>query len=149
MGHADMSGMDIHLRIQALADNELPEEEIPRVLAEIQGSYEYRDEYAELLRLKRKLAGAPVPEPRPEWFLRVQRSLRRRVFGGLGVVAFVGSYAGLLLYAVITVVRRNAFPSLVLAALAVGGGGLLVLLVLTIADRIRESRDDKYRGVEK
>ena len=36
----------IKLRIQALADNELPEHEIGEVLNAVQGSYEYREEYA-------------------------------------------------------------------------------------------------------
>lgn len=141
--------MEMKLRIQALADNELPENEIAGVLDSIQGSYEYRHEYAELLRLKRKLGGLVVEEPKQEWFEQVNKRVRRRALSALGTVAFVGSYAGLAFYAVVTVIRRSSFPALVIAALAVGAGGLLALLAMTISDRIRESRSDKYRSVEK
>lgn len=145
MSERDVS--ELSLKIQALIDNELPAEEIDPVLEQIQGSYEHREEFAELLRLRRRLAGAGAPEPPSDWVTEVQRRLRRRVFNGAGVIAFLGSYVGLAAYAIVTVLRRNSFPSLVIVALAVGVLGFLSLLGLTIADRVRESRNDKYRSV--
>ena len=147
MAMNEQPGNDISLKIQALADNELPADEIPALLEAIEGSHEYRDEYARLLKLKRQLAEQPeitVPE---EWLEKAERSIRRRIGRNLGLFFFLGSYVGLVGYAVFTMVGTPDMPLAALILVLSFIGGAAFLLVNAIADRIRESKTDKYRGV--
>jgi hypothetical protein len=147
MGMLEENIDEIQLKIQALADNELPEEEIGQVLAAVQGSYEYREEYAELLRLKKRLSGVLSKGPGSDWVLAAERSITRKLFRGVGTVFFIGSYLALLGVAVATLFRDSDVPVYVSVLVGVGIAGLLVLLGTAIADRVRESKTDKYRGV--
>ena len=138
---------EIRFKIQALADNELPEEEIEPTLDLIQGSYEYRREYAELLRLKRHLNAQPIPPVTEEWIERAERRISRRISRGTGTVLFVGSYLVLLGYAIFTMFRDPEVPLIVavlVSAVVLGAG---VLLGSAIADRVRERKTDKYREI--
>lgn len=138
---------DIRIRIQALVDNELPESEIESVLEAIEGSYEYRSEYAQLLKLRRKLGSGPAQHVSEEWVERAERRVTRRVSRGVGVALFLGSYLVLLGYAIYTMFREPDVP-LIVSVLTLGiVAGFVVLLANAIADRVRERRTDKYRGV--
>ena len=141
--HAD----EIRLKIQALADNELPEEEIEPTLDLIQGSYEYRREYAELLRLKRHLNAQPIPPVTEEWIERAERRISRRISRGTGTVLFVGSYLVLLGYAIFTMFRDPEVPLIVAVLVSTVVLGAGVLLGSAIADRVRERKTDKYREI--
>ena len=137
---------EIRLKIQALADNELPESEIDGVLKEIQGSYEYRDEYADLLRMKKRIAGIAV-RASEDWLAKAERKISRRIGRVTGLLLFGASYLLLVGYALFTVFADPAVPvvlSIVVGSLVLGFG---VLLVGAIADRVRESRTDKYREI--
>ena len=138
---------DIRIRIQALVDNELPEGEIEAVLAEIEGSYDYRTEYAELLKLRRKLGPGPAQRVSDEWVERAEARVTRRIGRGLGMVLFLGSYLVLLGYAIYTMLREPDVP-LIVAVLILGVvAGFVVLLATAIADRVRERKTDRYRGI--
>ncbi|MFW5683224.1 MAG: hypothetical protein ACOC1I_00085 [Spirochaetota bacterium] len=143
----ELSPDDIRLRIQALADNELPEEAIEPTLEQIQGSYEYRQEYAELLRIKHRVKGEPVPRASEEWLEHAERRISRRLARGSGMVLFLGSYLILLGYAVFTMFRDPGVPLIVSVLVTTVLLGAAVLLGNAIADRVRESKTDKYRGI--
>lgn len=143
----EQNSEEIQLKIQALADNELPEGEIGLVLDAVQGSYEYREEYAELLRLKKRLSGVVAKDPGIDWVLAAERSISRKLFRGIGTVFFIGSYLALLGVAVVTLFQDSEVPIIVSILVGVGILGLIVLLGTAIVDRVRESRTDKYRGV--
>jgi hypothetical protein len=147
MSDQSMSTDDIRLKIQALADNELPESEIGPVLERIQGSYEYREEYAQLLRLRKRLAGVVVPEPRGDWVVEVEKKTTRKLTRGLGSILFIASYVALLGVGIVSVVRESEVPVYVAVLVGVGALGFVTLLINAIADRVRESRTDKYKGV--
>jgi len=143
----EQNSEEIQLKIQALADNELPEGEIGSVLEAVQGSYEYREEYAELLRLKKRLSGVVAKDPGVDWVLAAERSISRKLVRGIGTVFFIGSYLALLGVAVVTLFQDSEVPIIVSILVGVGILGLIVLLGTAIVDRVRESRTDKYRGV--
>ena len=136
-----LSRDDLRLKIQALADNELPPGEIPAVLSQIQGSYELRTEYAELLRLNARIHQAREPrrpEPPPP-----------RRFGfvsGIGLAVFAGSYAVLLGYALYSLLRRGT-PLAIIASVSGLVGGILLLLAGAIRDRKNERATDRYDEV--
>ena len=134
---------DITLKIQALADNELPEEEIQTVMTAIQGSHEYRAEYVEMLRLKKRLAGEAVPELTEEWVDKLERRITRRAGRFSGNLLFIGSYVVLLGYSVYSLFRDSDVPLLVSILVGAGIVGFLLLLGGAIVDRIRESRTDR------
>jgi len=140
---------ELKLKIQALVDNELDEAEIPTIMDEIEGSYEMRNEYVELLRLRRRLSAIPFPEPPEEWFEKAARRRGRRLFGWTGNLLFVGSYVALLGYALLTLIRGSEASTWVKVGVAGIAAGFIVLLLRAIADRIRESRTDKYKEVMK
>jgi hypothetical protein len=147
MDETELNAQRIELRIQALADNELPEEEIPEVLEAIQGSYEYRKQYAEVLALKRRLAGLVVRDPGPDWVAAAEKRVARKLFRGTGTVFIIGSYLALLAVGLVSLFRDPDVPLYVSVLVGVGALGLFVLLGNAIADRVRERKTDKYRGI--
>lgn len=136
-------------KLQALSDNELEEKDIPDAVSHLESCYRCRDEYVELLKLQRKLKGIAWPEPSPEWFEDMQKRIPRRITSIGGNLLFFGSYLLLLGYTVFSLIFQHGSPLPV--RIGVGGlvAGLLVLLGITIGDRVRESRTDKYKGVMK
>lgn len=144
-----MTSEETRLKIQALADNELPEQEIPELMEAIRGSYDLRAEYVELLRMKRRLGGATVPEPSAEWFERLAERPARRAMSRIGLTVLIGSYVVLLAYAVYSLFADASVSLLI--RLGAGGAvlGALVVLAVAVADRVRESKSDKYREVTK
>lgn len=132
---------DLRLKIQALADNELHPDEIPEVLSRIQGNYELRSEYAQLLRLNARIHQAREPrtgEPAP--------SRRFGLASGLGLAVFGSSYAVLLGYAVYSVFRRGT-PLAIIASGTGLLGGILLLLAGAIRERRQERKTDRYDEV--
>ena len=138
---------EILVKIQALADNELPESEIDSVLEAIQGSYEYRDEYAALLKLRRSLGAGPAGRPSEDWLAKTERKISRRLSRGIGTLLFIGSAVALLAYATVSMFRDPDVPRFVSILAAGGAAGAAILLVSAIADRVRERKTDKYRGI--
>jgi len=140
---------DIKLKIQALTDNELPEEEIAEVINHIENCYVCRNEYIELLKLQRKMKNIKVPEPPKEWFEDLPKKVFRRLSSVLGKILFFGSYGALIAYALYSFFSdsgESTFLKFIVGALFLG---ILVLLGVTIVDRFRESKTDKYKGVIK
>ena len=143
--HLDQN--DIRLKIQALADNELPAEEIESVLASIEGSYEYRAEYVNLLRIKQMVRGETAPDLSEEWIERAERRVVRSISKGSGNILFIGSYLALLGYAVYSLFRDSSVPIGISILVGAGVLGFAILLGNAIVDRIRESRTDRYKDV--
>lgn len=144
-----MNPEELKLKVQALVDNELDEAEIPAVMNEIEGSYEMRREYVELLRLRRRLTASTVLEPPEEWFEAAARRPGRRIFGWTGNFLFIGSYVVLLGFALFTLFRGQDTSTWVKIGVAGVAVGFVVLLLRAIVDRIRESRTDRYKEVMK
>jgi hypothetical protein len=65
----------------------------------------------------------------------------------VGNVFFLGSYVALLGVGFAAMFRDSDVPLYVTILVAVGAVGFLALLGSAIADRVRESRTDKYKGV--
>jgi hypothetical protein len=143
----DLPMDEILVKIQALADNELPESEIDSVLDAIQGSYEYREEYAALLKLRRSLGAGPAGRPSEDWLAKAERKISRRLSRGIGTLLFIGSTVVLLGYATVSLFRDPDVPLIVSVLTAGGAVGVAVLLASAIADRVRERKTDKYRGI--
>jgi hypothetical protein len=144
-----MTNEEIRLKIQALVDHELEVEEISEVLSLVESNYQLRDEYIRLLKLQKKLKGLSVPEPPEEWFQDMRKRVGRRAFAGLGQVFFFGSYLlllGYVLYALFSDSSEGLFIKLVVGGVFVG---LLSLLGVAVADRVKESKTDRYKGVMK
>jgi hypothetical protein len=78
-GHGlDREEEELVFKVQALTDNELPEEEIPSIMSSIEGNYRLRDEYVRLLQLKRQLSGMPKLALRKEWYEEFEKRRSRR-----------------------------------------------------------------------
>jgi hypothetical protein len=140
---------DAKLKAHALVDGELPESEIDEVMDHAQSCYQCRQEYVELLKLQRKMRGLVTGEPSQEWFEKLNKKIGRRMSSSIGQILFIASYIALIGYAVYTMFSDGSVSSFI--KIAVGGIllGVLVLLGVTISDRVRESKDDKYKGVIK
>lgn len=82
---------ELLFQIQALADNELPEEQIPEVLKQIEGNYELREEYAQLLQLNHRLSEVPFPTPKEVWFAPFETQKKHKIPMMLGLIfGFIG-----------------------------------------------------------
>jgi len=144
-----MECQDAKLKVQALVDSELPEAEIDLVIEHVQSCYRCRDEYISLLKLQRKMKGLQFPEPSKEWFEDLKKKTGRRITSLFGQFLFIGSYIVLLayaLYAIFTNSGEGLFIKLIIGGIVLGA---LSLLGVTIADRVRESKTDKYKEVIK
>ena len=137
------------LQIQALLDNEIEENQVGPLISHLESCYTCRNEYISFLRLQRKLAGIGVPEPPKEWFERLPNKVLRRTGRVFGKALFFGSYALLLGYALYNLLSDRNTAGIIRIAAAGIALGFAVLLGITIADRVRESKDDRYRGVVK
>ncbi|MFP4376119.1 MAG: anti-sigma factor family protein [Spirochaetales bacterium] len=138
---------ELLFQVQALVDNELPADEIRPVLDRIQADPALQREYVELLRLRQMLGPGPSSRVRDEWLERAERKVSRKLWRGAGLLFFVGSYVALVGYAIYSIVASPSTPLLVSLLIGVGVLGFVFLLSNAIADRVRESKDDKYRGV--
>ena len=144
-----MECKDAKLKVQALVDSELDEQDISPVVSHIQSCYRCRDDYVELLRLQRRMKGIRDPEPPKEWFESLNRRVGRRFTSLAGQILFVGSYAALVGYAIYSAFvdsGSSLFIKLAIGAIVVG---VLTLLGVTVSDRARESKTDRYKGVIK
>jgi predicted anti-sigma-YlaC factor YlaD len=144
-----MECQDAKFKVQALIDNELPESEIDQVVDHIQSCYRCRGDYISLLKLQRKMKGLQHPEPPKEWFEGLKKKPARKFSSFLGQVLFIGSYIILIayaLYTLFTVSGEGLFIKLVIGGIVLG---VLFLLGVTVADRVRESKTDKYKEVMK
>ncbi len=144
-----MNCEQIKLQVQALTDNELDEKEIPRVIRHLESCYRCRNDYIELLALQKQMKVLSVPEPTKEWFEDLSKNIFRGFSSLFGKLLFFGSYILLLGYALFTFFSDSEGDLFV--RILVGGIvlGFIVLLGVTIGDRVRESRTDKYKGVMK
>lgn len=143
----DLQVDDIRVKIQALVDNELPESEIEPTMDAIQGSYEYRQKYVDLLKLRKQLGPGPAVRVSEDWLAKAERRISRKIGRGVGTILFIGSYVLLLGYAIFTMFGDPGVPLMVSVLTTASIVGFVVLLGNAIADRVRESRTDKYRGV--
>lgn len=142
-----MECQEAKLKVQALVDNELREDEIDEVVDHVQSCYRCRDDYKELLKLQRKLQGVTQPEPSTEWFDTLNRKVGRRVGTLAGQILFIGSYVVLFAYAMVSFFRQESAGLFIKVVVGCTLGGLLLLLGVTIYDRMKESKTDKYKGV--
>jgi len=137
------------LQIQALLDNEIEEQQIAPLISHLESCYACRNEYISFLKLQRKLAGIGIPEPPKEWFEKLPNKVLRRTSRIFGKVLFFGSYALLLGYALYSLLGDRNTENIVKIGVAGIAVGFLVLFGITVADRVRESKDDRYKGVMK
>ena len=144
-----MTCSDAKLKLPALLDSELDDSEIPVVVNHMESCYKCRNDYIDLLRLKKRMDSIEIPEPENEWFEMLQQRIARRLSALVGKALFFGSYLLLLAYALYSFFSSSE-EGILLKIL--GGGiflGLLILLGVTVMDRVRESKTDKYKGVTK
>ena len=137
------------LQMQALLDNEIEEQQIAPLIEHLESCYACRNEYIEFLKLQRKLSGIGIPEPPKEWFETLPHKVLRRSGRIAGKVLFLGSYVLLLGYALYSLFSHGSTPGIIKIGVAGIALGFFVLLAITIADRARENKTDRYRGVMK
>ena len=144
-----MNCNEAKLKVQALIDTEIDEPEIAPLISHLESCYACRNEYIALFKLQKRFKEYGLPEPGKEWFETLSKRFTRRGTGLMGRIFFFGSYALLLGYALYSLFLSKD-TDLVLK-IGIGGIvlGFLVLLGITIADRIVESKGDRYKGVLK
>jgi hypothetical protein len=96
--------------------------------------------------MKRRISGTAVHAPQ-DWLARAEKKISRRISRGAGLFLFLGSYVALLGYALFTFFREPSVPLIVSILVGSLVLGVVVLLANAIADRVRESKTDKYREI--
>ena len=124
-------------------------QEVAPLISHLESCYSCRNEYITFLKLQRKLAGIGIPEPRKEWFESLPNRVLRRTSRIAGKIFFFGSYALLLSYALYSLFGDRNTESIIKIGIAGIVVGFLILLGITIADRVKESKTDRYKGVTK
>ncbi|MBI9107257.1 MAG: hypothetical protein JEZ04_10990 [Spirochaetales bacterium] len=144
-----MNCEDAKYKCQLLIDDELNEDEIFPLIDHIESCYKCRDEYIGLLKLRKKLSGMKTSAPEEEWFETLSRKKGRRFTIGFGLVLMAVSYIlllGFALFALFTDSAEGVFIKIIVAA---GLVSVIVLFVITLSDRMREGKTDKYKGIIK
>lgn len=140
---------EMKLKVQALADNELDEMQIPGVVHHIESCYKCRDEYIQFLTFQKKMEGIGAPKPNKEWFEELNKRRFRRFSSLIGRILFLGSYVLLIAYVLYSFFSSSEGDVIVKILVGTVIAGVAVLLAVTIADRGKERETDKYRGVMK
>ncbi len=142
-----MNCKEAKLKINALIDNEIEEKEIDPLFQHLAECSECRNYYKELLKINREMKKTYIPYPSDEWYNSFRKKFLRKTGGIMGRFLFIGSYVLLLLYSFYEAfISKDSgiFIKVILGGLL---GGIIILLTVTIADRIKESKNDKYKGV--
>jgi len=142
-----MNCEEARIKINGLIDNELAESEIDALLDHLSACQSCKSYYKELLRMNREMSKAAPPDPADSWYVDFRKRFFRKTGGFLGRLFFIGSYLALLVYSLLQLFRA---PAEDMALKLIVGGiflGFLLLLGVSIADRIKESKNDRYRGV--
>ena len=144
-----MDCQEARMKMQALLDRELEESEIAPVMNHMESCYQCRNEYIDFLKLQKRMDGLKPALPGNEWFESLEKRKFRKGVRRLGLLSFIGSYLLLLIYFLIQFFSDPG-EDLIVRILAGGiilGAGLIFFV--SLADRLRESRTDKYKGVMK
>lgn len=144
-----MNCNDATLKIQALIDKELPEQEITDVVQHIESCYKCRDEYVEMLKLERQLKGLSFPEPAYDWYAVQKKKFLRSVFSFIGRLLILFCFSLLFLYGVIELLRNNNVTPIIQISTAGITVGIGLLVFISISDRMAEKKNDKYKGIMK
>ena len=87
------------LKLSALLDNEIGENDVASTLSHLESCYQCRSEYIELLSLQKKIKGVNIPEPKKEWYEKFHKNIFRKSSGIIGKIFFFASYLALFIYA--------------------------------------------------
>jgi hypothetical protein len=71
----------------------------------------------------------------------------RKAWGFFGKLLFFGSYLLLFAYTLYTLFSDDSTELIIKLAVSGSVFGILVLLVITIADKLKENKTDKYKEV--
>jgi len=140
---------DAKFKCQLLIDDELGEEEIAPVLEHIESCYKCRNEYVELLKLRKKLSGIKNPAPQEEWFETLNKKKGRRFIGRFGIILMAVSYLLLLGFALFTLFSDSTEGLFIKIIVATSVLSVIVLFITAFSDRLKESKTDRYKGVMK
>lgn len=140
---------DIKEKISAFIDNEIDAKEVAPLLSHLESCYQCRQEYLELLALQKEMKHLDIPLPGKEWYEEFQQKMPRKITGIVGRLFFFASYMGLLIFSLVQFFNdpgEDLFLKILIGGIT---AGVVVLLGVTIADRIHESKNDRYKGVMK
>ena len=138
---------EARIKINGLIDNELEESEIDPLLDHLSTCQNCRAFYKELLKINREMKKINLPDPADSWYINFRKNFIRKSGGILGRLFFIGSYLALLIYSIVELCKT---PTEDLTIKIIVGGifiGFIILLAVSIADRIKESKNDRYKGV--
>lgn len=142
-----MQNEELILKIQAMVDNELPPEEIPDIMAKIEGNYRLREEYISLLQLKYKMAKVPFPKPPITWYENFERRRRNKVFMALGTASYLGAT---LLGGLLSFMKKlsNGAPDWMQpTALVLLGLGTIFFIIHTAWYKMEETKGKSYKEI--
>lgn len=142
-----MTCSEARLKASALIDDEVDERDIAPLVSHLESCYRCRNTYIELLKTQRRLSGIRIPEPSGAWYEELPWRIGRTVLARIGRIGFIGSYVLLGAYAIYRLYASSEVTlavKLIIGALVVG---FCILLTVSIADRIRERKDDPYKHV--
>jgi hypothetical protein len=143
-----MNCEDARLKLQSIIDNELAETEIDKTISHMESCYKCRKEYIDFLKLKKRVSGS-FPHQEDEWYEKTAHKISRKLSSFTGSFLFLGSYTLLIVYLVLTLFQDKETEFIIKIGIAGIVLGFFVLLGITLVDRIREKKDDKYKGVIK
>jgi len=142
-----MNCEEARFKINALIDNELSREDALPLFQHLSTCESCRNEYLEQIELHRSLKAIKIPEPTDEWYENFPKRLFRKISGIGGRIFFIGSYILLLAYALYQLFvspETEIILKIIIGGLALG---FIILLSVSITDRIKESKNDNYKGV--
>ncbi|MEE2937751.1 MAG: hypothetical protein VYA84_17300 [Planctomycetota bacterium] len=134
--------------LMGLLDDELSTDEVLRVNEALRRSATLREEYEQLCADAGKLETLAFLETPEAISRKLWKSPYRRFVRNSGVLAILGGYCVLILYAIYQTFAEDGFnvPGLALAAIVFGA---FVLLISFVRERLETSKTDPYKEIER
>ena len=132
-----------------LTDNELTSEEINDVNKHLNRCEQCRKEFDEMKEMSENIGLPSFKEPEDEILEQLWKSPYSHFARNAGIIMVIGGYLALVGYALYEFMinkSEDLFPKIAIAALILG---FLIMLGSVIRERIKTSKVDKYKEVER
>lgn len=144
-----MNCNEAKLNFQLLIDDELEEEKITPLIEHIKTCNNCCNEYIALLKLRKKLNGIKGGAQGEKWIEALEHAKGRRLFRRTGLILMISSWILLFAFAMFTFFKDYNESLFVKIAVSLSIISIVILFVITVLDRKKESKTDKYKDVIK
>ncbi|MGL1891680.1 MAG: hypothetical protein OCD02_08635 [Spirochaetaceae bacterium] len=140
---------EFELSVQALADSELVliDTDKQMLFEHLSNCKSCRELYTSTVKLNQSIKMSGGSTPSDKWLDELNKKKSRTIWQRAGIILIIIPYILILTIGIQELFADNSESFLLKVCIGGISFGFIVLLVRTIIDRIKESKNDKYREV--